>query len=257
MDKYLIGKKIRYYRKRLNFSQMELELATNSAFGSISRIESGKINPTKETLSSISQSLKLKPSEIADLLGLKIFSPSELVLAINKFTKSLDLKTTLQTAVDIMFDLYPGYNGGCIGLLDTDSKTLYAQTVSNMPNMDKVYKILPTIVPKLNVKLDSEPTNLMVRCIKEDKALQSNDFYGFIKGSVPYPIARLVERYLGFKHGLVMPLKYEGKTIGICWYAKKVDEIFNEDEVDLLTLLSNQIGIAIENSRHYSNISII
>ena len=50
-------------------TQQELELGIGASFGHISRIESGKINPTKETLLKIAEVLKLKQKEINYLLG--------------------------------------------------------------------------------------------------------------------------------------------------------------------------------------------
>jgi len=58
-----IGKKIRYFRLRGGLSQLDLELALGAAQGSISRIESGRVNPTKETIYSISEVLNLSERE--------------------------------------------------------------------------------------------------------------------------------------------------------------------------------------------------
>ncbi len=65
-----IGQKIRYYRIRAGMSQLELELLVHAAQGSISRIESGKVNPTKETIWAIARTLQLTNLEIASLFGI-------------------------------------------------------------------------------------------------------------------------------------------------------------------------------------------
>ena len=61
--------RLKYFRKRTQLSQMELELEINAAFGSISRIEAGKVNPTKETILRISKVLKLTDRELDYLIG--------------------------------------------------------------------------------------------------------------------------------------------------------------------------------------------
>lgn len=43
------SKKLKLFRKSLNISQFSLEIMIGAASGSISRIESGHTNPTKET----------------------------------------------------------------------------------------------------------------------------------------------------------------------------------------------------------------
>lgn len=53
-------------------SQLDLEMTINSSPGSISRIENGKINPTKETLHKIADALCLNCFERAELLGINI-----------------------------------------------------------------------------------------------------------------------------------------------------------------------------------------
>lgn len=63
------GKKIRYFRERVNESQLNIELAMNASPGTLSRIENGQTNPTKETLLKISRYLKLNRLETAYLLG--------------------------------------------------------------------------------------------------------------------------------------------------------------------------------------------
>jgi transcriptional regulator with XRE-family HTH domain len=65
----LIGRKLKQYRKDANMSQLDLELAIDAASGTISRIESGKTNPSKETLANIASALQLKPIEVQYLFS--------------------------------------------------------------------------------------------------------------------------------------------------------------------------------------------
>lgn len=68
------GNKIRTLRKRAGITQLELELRIDAAFGSISRIENGITNPTKETLFAIAKALGLGPFETADLFGINLLN---------------------------------------------------------------------------------------------------------------------------------------------------------------------------------------
>ena len=78
-NKATIGEKIKKYRLRSGKSQLQLELDIGASTGSISRIENGAVNPAKETLSKITNFLKLRPQEILDLLDIIIYSPKSLV----------------------------------------------------------------------------------------------------------------------------------------------------------------------------------
>ena len=65
-----LGDKVKAYRKRACLSQLQLELMTDLSEGSICRIESNSINPTKETILRLSKALKLSREEIIDLFGI-------------------------------------------------------------------------------------------------------------------------------------------------------------------------------------------
>lgn len=66
------GNKIKYFRKRAEISQLQLEVLINASFGSISRIENGLTNPTKETLFAIANALKLNSLETINLFGITL-----------------------------------------------------------------------------------------------------------------------------------------------------------------------------------------
>lgn len=64
------GEKIKLFRKVRKVSQLELESNASLAFGTISRIENGKINPTKETLFKIASVLKLEKDDVIEMFGI-------------------------------------------------------------------------------------------------------------------------------------------------------------------------------------------
>ncbi|HLD03580.1 MAG TPA: GAF domain-containing protein [Candidatus Dojkabacteria bacterium] len=249
-----LGEKIRNHRKLRKISQFDLELKIGAAFGSISRLENNLVKPTRETLSKISRALELKPSQTADLLGLKIFSPEELIAAINKISESLDLDTTLQTAVDIMYDLYPNYDGGVIFLKDGD--LLRSKTVSNTPNINKALKLLPTSFSKLKVSIKSNLNNLTVRSIVLNRIFQSNNPTDFTRGAVNDTIIRMMQKITGFTVGITIPLN-NNNTFGVVLYTKKIETSYSEEEIRILKLLTDQFAIAINNAKKYKKINNI
>jgi len=62
-----LGQIIKVFRNHIGISQLDLELKINAAAGSISRMETNKINPTKETLTKISKALDLTNYEMGML----------------------------------------------------------------------------------------------------------------------------------------------------------------------------------------------
>lgn len=74
----ILGTRIRNFRKRAGFSQLALEIEIGSSAGTLSRIENGEVNPTKETLQRISDILELNQREIEYLHGKNFYPASEI-----------------------------------------------------------------------------------------------------------------------------------------------------------------------------------
>jgi len=68
----IIGERLKNFRMQKGLTQQKLELAIGASFGHISKVESGQINPTKETLLKIVEVLKLTEEEAVFLLGLNL-----------------------------------------------------------------------------------------------------------------------------------------------------------------------------------------
>jgi len=64
-------------------------------------------------------------------------------------------------------------------------------------------------------------------------------------------LAREVVRREGLQCQLIVPLKSEGRVVGTLCVARHNQRRFLADEVDLLTLIGNEIGITIENMHFY------
>ena len=89
----LYGIRLRQMRKERSISQLELELASGLTHGTISRIETGKINPTKETLYKISYTLDLCTEEVIKLFCIDVLVIEE-ITELDKLSKIIS--TSLQ-----------------------------------------------------------------------------------------------------------------------------------------------------------------
>lgn len=240
MEPTTLGEKIKYYRQRANKSQFKLETETGLASGSISRIENDSINPTKETLSKISQVLRLRPSEMAFLLGLHIFSISELVDALNQMSACITDELAIQTAIDILFDLYPHYNGGFILVPDSKNKCLLVETLAKVPKVELLEKTIKVRLPELRILLSH--TNICVQCFVKDQVFQSFDMVDYTKDTIPDFLSVALGKVLRFQSGILFPLKYKGEKVGVICYAKRVREVYSPEEIKLLELLNEKFA---------------
>ncbi|KKQ36038.1 MAG: hypothetical protein US52_C0011G0002 [candidate division WS6 bacterium GW2011_GWA2_37_6] len=69
MDQKILGRRIKFFRERAHLSQLELETSIDASAGMISRIEKGRVNPTKETVGKIAEILHLHNMETDYLIG--------------------------------------------------------------------------------------------------------------------------------------------------------------------------------------------
>jgi len=105
----IIGEIIRNYRKAHSMSQLDLEFAIEAASGHISRIESGAINPTKETLLKIARALNLNQKDENILLGLdpyRLPTEQEIEIAIRDSHSYINNCQTPAYLSDVFWFLY-------------------------------------------------------------------------------------------------------------------------------------------------------
>jgi transcriptional regulator with XRE-family HTH domain len=109
-ERYILGNRLRSFRKRTGMSQLQLETAIGMAQGALSRIENGEVNPTKETLQKIADVLKLHDRERRYLYG-DLFYPAdekEIQQALNEVDPYLNTKGVLAYVIDERFRFIAG-----------------------------------------------------------------------------------------------------------------------------------------------------
>lgn len=85
IDPKILGSRLKFFRERAHISQFDLEGQMDAASGMISRIESGKVNPSKETVKTMAQKLGLNILELDYLIGTRAepATEEEILLAKN------------------------------------------------------------------------------------------------------------------------------------------------------------------------------
>lgn len=68
-----LGERIKFFRLRLELSQMELEIKADISSGTISKVEGNLISPNKETILKIANALKMDSKEIAYLFEVNLY----------------------------------------------------------------------------------------------------------------------------------------------------------------------------------------
>ncbi|MDQ6985418.1 MAG: hypothetical protein Q9M91_01465 [Candidatus Dojkabacteria bacterium] len=148
------------------------------------------------------------------------------IKSIKEISKSFDLDTTLQLAVDNMYNIFPNYNGSII--FKVEDNRLWSQTVSMIPKIEKALKYVPQKVNELNIAMDIDSKNLVVQSILNNKVIQSNSLSEFTEGAVSTVGSKMIEKILGFKVGISIPMLKGDEMIGAVFYTKRNDERFRD-----------------------------
>ncbi len=246
-----LGQKIRRYRKRAGMSQLSLELAIEASPGSLSRIENGKVNPTKETIVDIARVLKLETREIASLFGIEVYDNKHLFEETTKILSTHDLKEVLDRAVNnLIFKM--GYIGSCIFLADGDRVGFSSMTSSNLGA--KALECLDRPLSSLSLSLSRDTSSLVVRAIREDEVFFTHYIRDFAVPAVTVETADRIQEVTGDRSNIIYPLSTDGAPFGAIAYVKNVVSDFR-DERETLGIISKQIAIAIQNARKFEVLS--
>ena len=73
----VLGRRIKFFRERTRMSQLDLETSIGASAGMLSRIEKGRVNPTKETVRKIGDVLNLSNREVDYIIGMTFYPASE------------------------------------------------------------------------------------------------------------------------------------------------------------------------------------
>lgn len=225
-----VGTIIREFRTREGFSQFDLELLCNFSNGSLSRIESGATNPTKETISKLIEKLKLNSYEAAMLYKLDIDLIPQLMSSMRKINTATTIEQLLQLSVD---EIVQRFNllGAMFFLIEGD--VLKAKTYANTWYKDFVLKTLTPPFHKLSSPMDN-PDNLLIKSIKEDRIIQTEDISNVGLPFMSSNILSIVIKFLKVKSVLIIPLKEDSKIIGTMLFTRSYESNF-EDEIKIFT----------------------
>ncbi|MBD3363224.1 helix-turn-helix domain-containing protein [Candidatus Dojkabacteria bacterium] len=251
MKNYRLGEKIKIYRKRAKLSQMDLELEIEASPGSISRIETGKVNPTKETLLKIIDCLDLNALEIAQLYNLNQKKLAKILEVSKNFMSSLRLEKVLQDSVnEIAYEL--NLLGALIDIKKEDR--VWGQTFTQTWYTSLAMKVMPTAFNKLNVAIKDAKENYMIRAILEQRTFLSTDLSDIAVPFVTPRVSKLLEKVSTVKSGIIFPIiSRNGNSLGAIYFGKNYIDDF-QAEYKILEIFTDTLATAIDNAKKYEDL---
>jgi transcriptional regulator with GAF, ATPase, and Fis domain len=127
----------------------------------------------------------------------------------------LTIADVLQNAIDQVVSKYK-LLGGILFLVEND--VVYAKTIADSLGARTFLKLLGRPVSTLQVRLDNEEDNYIIRSIKENIEIESPELLNFTRG-VLSPKLTSAAKFLTSTHSCIgLPVRYKGNTIGALFF---------------------------------------
>jgi PAS domain S-box-containing protein len=148
-------------------------------------------------------------------------------------SQSLDLELTLKTALDAVLSVIP-LEAAAISLIDTAEETLTLRAQQGLK--------LDFVSDPMRIKLGE---GLSGQAITEDRVVVSGDLAEDSRLAVPHFTAEHI------KAQALIPMHARGKVIGVLSVMSHSEYTFADEELSVLRVIADQVGVALENARLY------
>lgn len=237
-----LGELIRFYRTEKGLSQLELEIGIDAAFGSLTKIEKGKINPSKQTLHKIIDFLELPPMAAARLFDIDIALISNVISQLNKLETVTELNEVLDIAMhDIRLQL--GLAGGAFYLVEDGKLCLKALSSTNFISL--VRKIIKDPLSLLKFDLEQDKDNLLVQAVLTNKVVCTNNLHDMVLPKMNKWLADRAQKITLTKQAMALPVLRGEKVAGLIVYGSLTGGDFRH-ELEPLKSFALGIGSTLE-----------
>ncbi|HID92810.1 MAG TPA: GAF domain-containing protein [bacterium (Candidatus Stahlbacteria)] len=198
--------------------------------------------PTKESLQPVEMfanqaAIAIENARLFEEEQQMIREISAINTIVTTVNESLDLEEILVKALDKVLEIM-NMEAGAVYLLAEDGATLMLITHRGI---SKQFAKAVSVIQK--------EEGLTGRTIKASKAITVDI------SAYEHPTLYDVVKEQGFKTFVSIPLICKGKVLGIIHTGTRKAYSFSHEELDLLTTIGNQIGIAIENAKLFQSVN--
>jgi transcriptional regulator with XRE-family HTH domain len=256
MNEQNLGQKIRMFRQRAKMAQLDLELEIDAAPGSISRIESGKVNPGKETLLKIIKALNIDSTDAAAFFNLNIGENFlKLLTVTQELNKAADMNGLLKLITSKLV-AYVKIDLAAIILWD-EKKQVANIANATFPELPR-YLIEKAVGKKVEeIVIDSEDEeqrqNLCIQCVLNNKLYIVDEMYPMVRPFLSKPAAFALQKATGMKHALLAPLVFENHKVGLLGLVWKDDSITPAEQL-MVKIFADQVAVAVYKTLEYERL---
>ncbi len=201
------------------------------------------------------ESLKVKVEEATVELQERNVSLQTLQTITKEITRTLDFNQVVQRiANSVAAEL--GYLGAILVFLDDDGKTVRARAITETPLTKKALQLLPIHFNDYTSDItDPRSGSLGHQVIKSGEMRMTDDFAAVISPPVPRLLALTIQKLVGIKSVVLIPIISEGKTIGVIEIGtRKKPADITKQEIATMQSLADELGVVSRNLKLFDQI---
>jgi transcriptional regulator with XRE-family HTH domain len=236
------GELIKSYRNEKGLSQLDLEVGIGAAFGSLTKIENGKINPSKETIYKIIDFLELSPAHALKLFNIDMSFFGRIIANMHKLASVKDLKEVMSIALnDVREQL--GLAGGAFYLIEGGE--LHLKALSSAVSTSIVTKIVKEPFKLLRPSLEHHQENLLIQAVSKNEIVITDSLYEMLRPQMSKWLSDRAQKITFTAEIIGIPIVANGRVVALITYGSSLKNQF-KFELDLLKAFAAEIGLALE-----------
>lgn len=208
-----------------------------------------------EEVRQFSESLKIKVAEATAELRERNVSLQTLQNITKEITRTLDFNIVVQKIADsVATEL--GYVGAILAFLDDDGRTSRARAITQTPITKKAIKLLPKPFSEYATDItDAAHGNLATRVYQTGKIQTASSFAEVVSPPLPKLLANTIQKLVGIKSLVLVPVVSEGKTIGVMEIGtRKAADDIDKEELETMQAVADELGVVSRNLRLFEQI---
>lgn len=208
-----------------------------------------------EEVRQFSESLKIKVAEATSELQERNVSLQTLQHITQEITRTLDFNKVVQQIADsVSTEL--GYIGAILAFLDDEGKTSRARAITQTALTQRALKLLPKHFSEYTTDItDKRQFNLATEVYRTGVLRIASSFSEVVSPPLPRLLANTIQKLIGVKSVVLVPVSSEGKTIGVMEIGvKKVVNDISKQELDTMRAVADELGVVSRNLKLFEQI---
>lgn len=210
-----------------------------------------------EEVRQFGESLKVKVEEATAELQERNISLETLQNITKDITRRLDFNQVVQNIADSVANKL-GYLGAILVFFDDDGKTVRARAITQTALTKKALEVLPIKFTDYTTDInDSKSTSLGHQVLRTGEITKTESFADVVSPPLPRVLAATIQKLIGIKSIVLIPIVAEGKTIGVIEIGtKKVLKDIDDTELATMQAMADELGIVARNIQLFQQLRV-